>query len=153
MTIRHLAAWGMAFALLAAPALAQQRMIQVSVNNAEIIPLDRNPGSVLVANPSIADVVVEGGKHLFVLGKTPGETQLYVMDGNGGTMIRAVVAVVPQSARHMTVFRGTEDESQLHCAPRCAPTGGNNKRGTPAAPAMPTSAPPAAAPAAPPPAK
>jgi Flp pilus assembly secretin CpaC len=127
MVRQHLAALGAALALAASPAAAQQRMIEVAINAAELLRLDAEPGSVLVANPAIADVVVEGGKQVFVLGKTPGETQLYVLDRNGGTMLRAMVSVVPQTARHMTIIRGT-DESQIHCAPRCAEVGGQEKK-------------------------
>jgi Flp pilus assembly secretin CpaC len=142
MVRQHLAAWGAALALAASPAAAQQRMIEVAINGAELLRLDAEPGSVLVANPAIADVVVEGGKQVFVLGKTPGETQLYVLDRSGGTMLRAMVSVVPQTARHMTVIRGTE-ESQIHCAPRCAEVGGHDKKpgGGAAAAATPAPAP------------
>jgi Flp pilus assembly secretin CpaC len=147
MKVRHhLAVWGAVLALTAFPAAAQQRMIQVAVNTAELVQLETAPGSVLVANPTIADVVVEGGKQVFVLGKTPGETQLYILGPNGGTMLRAMVSVVPQTARHMTIIRGT-DESQLHCAPRCAAVAGQEKKpggGSPAPGPAPAAAPPPA---------
>jgi hypothetical protein len=153
MTVRrHLAALRGLLAFAIAPAAAQQRMIEVSVNTAELLRLDGAPGSVLVANPSIADVVVEGGKQVFVLGKTPGETQLYILDTNGGTMVRAMISVVPQTARHITIIRGTE-ESQLHCAPRCAEVGGREKKPGASGPAAGAPAlAPAPAPAAPAPA-
>ena len=148
MVRQHLAAWGAVLVFTAVPAAAQQRMIQVAVNTAELVQLETAPGSVLVANPAIADVVVEGGKQVFVLGKTPGETQLYILGPNGGTMLRAMVSVVPQTARHMTIIRGT-DESQVHCAPRCAAVAGQEKKpgNSPAPAALPAPA------AAPPPAK
>jgi Flp pilus assembly secretin CpaC len=138
---QHLAAIG-AVLVAATPAAAQERIIQVALNTAELLRLDAAPGSVLVANPSIADVAVQGGKQVFVLGKAPGETELYILDTNGGTMLRAMVSVVPQTARHLTVIRGTE-ESQLHCAPRCAAVEGQQSK-TGAAPA-PAAPPPAAA--------
>jgi Flp pilus assembly secretin CpaC len=147
MTVRqHFAAWGVVLVFAALPAAAQQHMIQVAINTAELIQLDTAPGSVLVANPAIADVVVEGGRQVFVLGKAPGETQLYVLDPNGGTLLRAMVSVVPQTARHMTIIRGT-DESQVHCAPRCASVAGEDKKpggGSPAPAAAPASSPPPA---------
>jgi hypothetical protein len=151
MTVRrHLAAWSAALAL-AAPAAAQQRMIEVAINGAELVRFETAPGSVLVANPAIADVVVEGGKQVFVLGKAPGETQLYVLDRNGGTMLNATVSVVPQTARHMTIIRGG-DESVIHCAPRCASVAAGEKKSNGGAPslAVPAPAPAATAPASPP---
>jgi Flp pilus assembly secretin CpaC len=110
---------------LAAPVAGlaqQQRMISVVANRAELFSLDQPAGSILVANPAIADVVIEGGNRLFVLGRAPGETQVFVLDGQGKTLINALVSVRPPSANHITVFRGTE-ESNLHCSPRCAATG------------------------------
>jgi Flp pilus assembly secretin CpaC len=122
------------------PAAAQQRMLEVAVNTAELLQLQTAPGSVLVANPAIADVVVEGGRQVFVLGKAPGETQLFVLDENGGTMLRATVSVVPQTARHLNIIRGTE-ESQVHCAPRCAATPGQQRKASSAPAAAPAATP------------
>lgn len=137
MRIReHLAAMGAVLVLAVSPAAAQQRVIEVALNTAELIHLDAAPGSVLVANPSIADVVVQGGKQVFVLAKAPGETELYILDTNGGTMLRAMISVIPQTARHLTIIRGTE-ESQLHCAPRCAAVDGKAGAAPPPAAAPP----------------
>lgn len=111
-----------ALPLAAAPAWAQQRTITVTTNRAEMIRLDKTAGTVLVANPAIADVVVEAGQQLFILGRSPGETQLYVLDGEGKTLLSAVLAVRPPAANHLSIVRGT-DEATVHCAPRCAPTG------------------------------
>jgi len=127
MAYRRLAIGVAGLVLWASPAAPQQSTIQVAVNSAELIQLKDAPGSVLVANPAIADIVVEGGRQVFILGKSPGETQLYVLDGSGGTMVRAVVSVVPQTARHMTIIRG-EDQSQVHCAPRCTVVGGADSK-------------------------
>lgn len=128
MVGRHtIAAWATVLALCALPAAAQQRTIQVPVNGAELIRLGTIPGSVLIANPAIADVVVEGGKQVFVLGRAPGETQLYVLDSSGATLLQAAVSVLPPTARHLTVIRGDE-ETYLHCAPRCAAVVGQEKK-------------------------
>lgn len=128
MVGRHtIAAWAAALALCALPAAAQQRTIQVPLNGAELIRLDTVPGSVLIANPAIADVVVEGGRQVFVLGRAPGETQLYVLDSSGAALLQAAVSVLPPTARHVTVIRGDE-ETHLHCAPRCAAVVGQEKK-------------------------
>lgn len=128
MVGRHtIAAWATVLALCALPAAAQQRTIQVPVNGAELIRLGTIPGSVLIANPAIADVVVEGGKQVFVLGRAPGETQLYVLDSSGATLLQAAVSVLPPTTRHVTVIRGDE-ETYLHCAPRCAAVVGQEKK-------------------------
>ena len=107
---------------IASLAQQQPRMIGVVANRAELMPLPQPAGSVLVANPAIADVVIEGGNRLFILGRAPGETQIFVLDMQGATLVNAVVSVRPPAANHMTIIRGTE-ESHLHCSPRCASTG------------------------------
>jgi hypothetical protein len=146
---RHFVLGAAALSLWALPAAAQQRRLEVAINTAELLRLEAAPGSVLVANPAIADVVVEGGKQVFVLGKAPGETELYILDANGGTMLRAMVSVVPQTRGHISILRGI-DETKLHCAPRCAVIPGQEKKAAAGAAPSPT---PAAAPAsAPPPA-
>jgi len=107
---------------LASLAQQQPRMINVVANRAELVPLQQPAGSVLVANPAIADVVIEGGNRLFILGRAPGETQVFVLDMQGATLVNAVVSVRPPGANHMTIIRGTE-ESNIYCSPRCASTG------------------------------
>jgi hypothetical protein len=147
----------LALALVAAlvatprPTQSQQRSLDLIVNKAELLRFDRHPGSVLVVNPQIADVVADGGNHVFILGKIPGETQLFVLDEDGKTMMQANVRVGTPASGQVSVFRGTA-EATLNCAPRCA----GLQSGTPAAaaggaasPTAGASAAPAAAPAAP----
>jgi hypothetical protein len=136
----------MLIALAAAPSAAlAQRTLDITVNKAELLRFDRHPGSVLVVNPAIADVVADGGDHVFVLGKTPGETQLFVLDEAGKTMMQATVRVGTPAAGQVSVFRGTA-ETTLNCAPRCAgPQGGAPAAAPAAAPApMGAAAPPVA---------
>src|SRR3954470_5672939 len=89
---------GLAAPLASEAQQPQRRVISVIANRAELFPLDQPAGSALIANPAIADVVMEGGNRLFVLGRAPGETQLFVLDAEGKTLIDAVVSVRPPSA-------------------------------------------------------
>ncbi|HUN51128.1 MAG TPA: pilus assembly protein N-terminal domain-containing protein, partial [Candidatus Sulfotelmatobacter sp.] len=73
---------------------------------------------VLIANPDIADVVLEQGHILFVLGKHPGETRLFVYDNNGNRLLERDVVVVPENERAVTVTRAV-DPTEYSCDPRC----------------------------------
>ncbi len=114
-------------------ALAQTdpaRTLRVTVNKAEVITLNGTASVVMVANPQIADVVLERNNLLFVLGKQPGETRLYVYNGAGKPMLEREVVVVPQGDRTVTVTRDVQS-NEYSCAPRCV---SNDRRAaTPAA--------------------
>jgi hypothetical protein len=123
-----------ALALVAMPAAAQTpqapqprpqppRILAVQVNKAEIVRLEQEPSIVLVANPDIADVVVEANRIVFVVGKKPGETRLFVLDKDGNEIITREVVVVASGTRTVTVNRGAV-EATFSCAPRCVQTGG-----------------------------
>ena len=81
------------------------RALRVTVNKAEVVSLGGTASVVLVANPQIADVVLERNNLLFVLGKQPGETRLYVYNGAGKPMLEREIVVVPQADRTVTVVR------------------------------------------------
>ncbi len=122
---RHLAAFTVLSLFAALPAAAHETtsaaaagIMSVVVGKANIVRLTRDAGVVLVANPGIADVAIESPRLIFVIGRSPGETNLYVLDGNGREMVNTEVVVTPNSDRHVTVNRGTK-EVTLSCARRC----------------------------------
>jgi hypothetical protein len=126
----------------------QPQSIEIAVNKAELLRFQKAPGSVLVVNPGIADIVADGSARVFVLGKAPGETQLFVLDDAGRTMLQANVRVVTAPSGQVSVFRGVA-ESTLNCAPRCtgASAAGGIPSGGSTVPAAAASAPaPAATP-------
>ena len=59
------------------------------MNQAEIVRLETDAQIVHVANPAIADVVVESPRLLFVVGRAPGQTGLFILDANGKEVINA----------------------------------------------------------------
>lgn len=124
---------GIAMALaLTLPAAADSgRTLRVAVDKAEVVALGGQAGVVLVANPAIADVVLEKNNLLFVLGKRPGETRLYVYSSAGKPMLEREIVVVPHGDRTVTIVRDTQ-ASQYSCDPRCVNLSGGS---TPAVPA------------------
>jgi putative type II/III system pilus formation protein len=94
--------------------------IEVLIDQASLVRLDRPAAEIVVGNPSIADVSVQSGKVLVVTGKSFGESNLIVLDGDGKVIISKRLIVSEPRTGFVTVYRGPERQT-LHCAPNCTP--------------------------------
>lgn len=103
---------------LATPAFAQET-IAVEVGKSTLLKVTKQPSVVMVGNPAIADIVIETSGVMFLIGLEPGETNLYMLDDRGNSILTANILVSPKLDRHVTVHRGVA-ESTLSCNPRCA---------------------------------
>lgn len=120
VAVRH--AVGLAVCLVgSAFSVAQAETIRVEVNQAEIIRLEADAQIVHIANPAIADVVVESPRLLFVLGRAPGQTGLFILDANGKEVINADLLVTPNNNHEVTLNRNAV-ELTYSCSPRCVVT-------------------------------
>ena len=133
----------------AGPVSAQDKdTLHVEVDKAHLIQLDENAATVMIADPTIADVAVESPRLVFVVGRAVGETSLFILDADGNRMVDATVVVgeradlaeaepdapaptysaVPaatkQKEREVTVFRNVAAKQTLTCEPICAAGGG-----------------------------
>src|SRR6185369_8221543 len=117
-------ALGVASALVPLGALSAEnlRTLRVTVDKAEVVKVDGTASVVLVANPQIADVVVERNHLVFVVGKRPGETRLYVYSAGGKALLEREIVVVPEGDRSVTIIRDTQATS-YSCDPRCTAVG------------------------------
>ena len=105
--LRHaallLAAIGMVCALPAASAMADKAdlpltslddpMINIMVGKAEMVSLDGNVSDVLVANPSIVDVMAVKSNQLYLVGSALGDTNIMILDEDGNVLKRLNVHV------------------------------------------------------------
>ena len=109
--------------------------IVVVVNKARILRLEGEADVVLVANPEIADVVIDSPSLLFVLGLTAGETSLLVLDEERDEILVTNIRVVSTEAKasspeqeadvtRVKLLRRTE-QTTLECTPRCSEGEGN----------------------------
>jgi pilus assembly protein CpaC len=73
--------------------------IQIERNEGTLIRIDQPAASVFVANPEIADVAVKSPRLIYVLGKKPGETTLYVVDENEKVLVSSTVVVAHNLSR------------------------------------------------------
>lgn len=101
-------------------AMAASNVVQVLVDQATLVRLDRPAAEIVVGNPSIADVSVQSGKVLVVTGKSFGETNLIVMDADGKVVANRQLIVQEPRTGFVTMYRGSARQT-LHCAPHCTP--------------------------------
>jgi Pilus formation protein N terminal region len=101
-------------------AMAASKVVQVLVDQATLVRLDRPAAEIVVGNPSIADVSVQSGKVLVVTGKSFGETNLIVMDVDGKVVANRQLIVQEPRTGFVTMYRGGARQT-LHCAPYCTP--------------------------------
>jgi hypothetical protein len=108
-----------AFAVAVLSAAAGAQTLHVGVDKASILRLDKDAATIMIANPAIADVAVENARLIFLLGRTTGETNLFILDDRGQEIMTAAIVVVPNRDRQVTVHRSLT-EATLSCDPRCA---------------------------------
>lgn len=105
------------------PLLAAE--IQVPLDNVVTITLDRPAKAVYVGNPAIAGIEVLDSRHIFVLGKSYGTTNVVTLDASGHETINDQVIVTDRPGSDVTVQRGivrtTMMCTPLHCQAAPAP--------------------------------
>lgn len=103
-------------ALLASAAHAAD--FKVAMNETRALHLAKPASTIIVGNPAIADVTVEGSKLLYVVGRSYGTTNFIALDSEGKAIMDMNVSVVSQSTSAVTLTRGTGQLS-YNCTPRC----------------------------------
>ena len=101
--------------------LAASKDIDVLIDQASLLRLERPAAEIVVGNPSIADVSVQSGKVLILTGKSFGETNLIVVDAEGKVIISRRLIVHEPRAGFVTVYKGNAKQT-MHCAPHCTTT-------------------------------
>jgi len=99
-------------------AAAAQEVVDVTIDFAKILRLDRQAGTIVIGNPGIADATVENEKTIVLTGKAAGATNLIVLDSAGEEMLNAQVRVSSNVQQLTTVFYGSERRT-FSCAPTC----------------------------------
>ncbi|HAC01000.1 pilus assembly protein N-terminal domain-containing protein [Brevundimonas naejangsanensis] len=111
---------GLPIVLGATAATAQSRQLEVPIHQAARVQLGAAAGSVIVANPAIADVAVTDARTLFITGKAYGVTEVIAVDGVGRPLFQRQIVVAPSSAGTVRVWRGQET-TEVTCGSTCAP--------------------------------
>ena len=91
--------------------------VVVMADQAKLLSVGGEPSTIVVGNPSIADVTVQGS-NVFVHGRNFGSTNLIVLDKEGNQLANLDVTVAQGGNNNLTVFRGGGKYSYV-CAPQC----------------------------------
>ena len=117
---------------LAVASAARASTLRVAINHSVRLPVTGPASSVVLGSPSVVDVSVVDSRTVFVSGKTPGSTDVTVIDPLGRTVFRGDI-VVGEGAT-VRVFRGSALTS-VGCAQLCASSeGAPSPVASPAAP-------------------
>ena len=112
-------AFAAALAALAGPAAAASD-VTLNADQAKIIVVSGQPGTVVVGNPSIADVTVQGNR-IVLMGRNYGVTNLIILDRDGNQLAALDVTVQITDKNAVHVFKAGGRMS-LTCAPTCEQT-------------------------------
>jgi Flp pilus assembly secretin CpaC len=93
----------------------------VSYDQSQLLRLPRAASEVIIGNPSIADVAVQGGNLLVVTGKTFGVTNIIALDQERNVIQDQRVVVQRDEARTVNLHKGSQRQS-YSCTPNCSPT-------------------------------
>lgn len=107
-----------ALALQATPARANDLVVRY--DQSQLLRLPRPAIEVIVGNPSIADVSVQGGDLLVVTGKTFGVTNIIALDAERNVIQDQRVVVQRDEQRIVNLHRGVVRNS-FSCSPTCSP--------------------------------
>ena len=102
---------------LAAPIGADDK-IAVTVDQAKLVKLPPKVATIIVGNPLIADVTLQGGGVVVVTGKGYGATNFIAMDRAGDILVDRLIQVEGPSDQIVTVYKGVDRES-YSCMPIC----------------------------------
>ncbi len=108
-----------AAAALTTTALASD--LTVTIDQTKMVQLSTAASTIVVGNPSIADVSMQDADTALVTGKTFGTTNIIAIDSEGRQVANVRVVVAGNTDRTVTLMRGNQQVT-LSCAPRCAPT-------------------------------
>ena len=103
----------------ATPAAANDLIVRY--DQSQLLRLPRPVADIIVGNPSIADVTVQGGNLLVVTGKTFGVTNIIALDAERNVIQDQRVVVQQDDQRIINLTKGSERES-YSCTPNCSPT-------------------------------
>jgi Flp pilus assembly secretin CpaC len=102
---------------LAAPAGPADK-IAVTVDQAKLVKLPPKVATIVVGNPLIADVTLQGGGVVVVTGKGYGATNFIAMDRAGDILVDRLIQVEGPMDQIVTVYKGVDRES-YSCMPIC----------------------------------
>lgn len=103
----------------AAPARAEQ--VWLTMDQVRPYELSKPAGEIVVGNPAIADVTVRDKSRVFLYGKAPGLTNMYILDDEGELVDNLVIRVRATDNGMLVMHRGVE-RTTYNCTSNCEAT-------------------------------
>ena len=119
-----IAACRFAQAVIALVALAPAAIagdLVVKYDQSQLLRVPRAVTSIIIGNPSIADVTVQSPNLLVVTGRTFGITNVIALDADRNVIQDQRVVVVRDGTSQVSLYRGVKRET-YNCAPHCNPS-------------------------------
>lgn len=92
--------------------------IDVVIDFAKILKLNRPAGTIVIGNPGIADASMGDENTVVLTGKSAGTTNLIILDEADKEIVNAVVRVSSDLRQLTTIFYGSKRQT-FSCAPHC----------------------------------
>ncbi len=110
-----------AFLTFAMPVAGQAaETLTLLTDQTQLLALSGTPATVVVGNPSIADVTIQGNE-VFLHGKAFGTTNIIIMDAAGTRLADFEVTVMKNGSHDVAMWKGGGRYSYV-CAPDCEVT-------------------------------
>lgn len=103
-----------------APASTEAADLVVAYDQSQLLRLPRAVSSVIIGNPSIADVSVQASNLLVVTGRSFGITNIIALDAERNIIQDQRVVVTRDEARTVNLTKGGKRQSYT-CTPNCSP--------------------------------
>ena len=100
---------------------AEANDLIVRYDQSQILRLPRPISELIIGNPSIADVAIQGPDLLVITGKTFGVTNVIALDGDRNVIQDQRVIVQRDEQRLVNMYKGAMRQSYT-CSPNCQPT-------------------------------
>jgi hypothetical protein len=106
---------------LSAAAAAPTDVLKITLDQAQIAKVPTGTTTLVVGNPTIADVtMLKGGVGMVVTGKGYGQTNLVAIDAQGNILDEKQIQVIP--TRNVLVVQRGDSRVSYTCNPWCMPT-------------------------------
>ncbi|WP_374655088.1 pilus assembly protein N-terminal domain-containing protein [Dongia sp.] len=96
--------------------------VQVTWRKAQIMSFGSGVSSIVIGDPSVIDVTLEGSGQIVVFGKVPGETNMMILGADNSVLFNSPVVVMPEDDRHVSIISPGADvitERAWNCLTRC----------------------------------
>jgi hypothetical protein len=91
---------------------------QIDIDYTEGFTLAKPAGQIVIGNPLVADIKVQDDKNIFIIGKSPGRTNMLVY-GRDGTLQARHTIFVRDPNTYLTVYSGAGNKLHYDCLPLC----------------------------------